>query len=254
MCILEGKSLSSEFSALLSNAFTGSGIEQLFSLAFVFTVETGFIPTSLAEYFDSTNSNNEVAKMINNLPLNTFWHHNNNIYNAQLIMSDQLCCLTGVPNYDSLIITLSYLNKSKCIIFPSILEKREVSSLAKKYKNMVSVPIKCDVLSTTTGQYPSLCGIPEELTLYIMSKLNSPDLYALMRSCKHIHNLAMTNQILWKKLTIHDFPNEVNRDQDLIKFITDWRKYYFGLKKAKKLKIRGKRFRYMVLTFQPPPF
>lgn len=238
MYTLDYEPLSSEFSTLLSNAKNILGLEQLFSIAFVLTVETGFIPTSLAEHFNSINSNNKVAKMINNnLPLNKFWHYGiNNIYTSELIMSNQLCILTGVPTncYQSLIITLSFSNMSKCTVWPYKIIKEKFNGVAIKYKNEVTVPMKCDILSTTTYQfpYPSLNGIPAELIVHIMSHLSAPNIYTLMRSCKKIHNVTMTNQV-WKELTISSFPYEVFRDRDLIKFIVNWRKYYFGLKRIK---------------------
>ncbi|XP_060852725.1 uncharacterized protein LOC132930718 isoform X2 [Rhopalosiphum padi] len=71
MATVEKNSLS-EFSSLLSNALTSLGHERLFNIAFVFTVETGFIPTSLAEKFNSTNSNIKLARMIKSQPLNSF--------------------------------------------------------------------------------------------------------------------------------------------------------------------------------------
>jgi len=229
-------SLSSEFSSLLSNALTSLGHERLFNIAFVFTVETGFIPTSLAEHFFSTNSNIELAKMVNSQPLNSFWHKNHNIFNAKLVMSNQLCYLTGVPNDDSLIITLSYSNISKCIYFEidrsiSSITTEHVFHLSLKYKNLVSVPIKCAILEITVGQYPGLCGIPEELISYIMTKLNAPDLYALMRCCKKIYHSVINNQFLWKTLVIEN-NKRVQISDDLMQQIvqhpiTDWRIAYY---------------------------
>lgn len=245
LCTIEKEEhlLSFDFSILLSNTLTSSGLERLFGLAFVFTVETGFIPTSLAEHFDSINSNIELAKMINNYQLNSFWHQNNDIFNTELIMSNQNCYLTGVPNGASLIITLSFSNVSKCTILQinnDTLNKKPVdfSHLSLKYKNLVSVPIKCAVLSMTIGQYPSLCGIPEELIMYIMAKLNSSDLYALIRCCKKINNLASNNQILWKNLVAEELkklsPSQRNQ---LEQQNTDWRTYYFELRR----KISGRK-------------
>lgn len=232
-------SLSSEFSSLLSNALTSLGHEQLFNIAFVFTVETGFIPTTLAEHFDSTYSNIELAKMVNNVPLNSFWHKNHNIFNAELVMSNQLCHLTGVPNNDSLIITLSYSNVSKCTYFEidssiSSINTEHVYNLSLKYKNLVSVPIKCAILEITVGQYPGLCGIPEELISYIITKLNNTsDLYALMRCCKKIYHSVINNQFLWKTLVVEKYKKE-KLSTDLIQQpIMDWRTVYYEVNRIK---------------------
>lgn len=235
----EEDSLSFGFSSLLSNALSSSEFERLFSIAFVFTVETGFIPTSLVEHFDSVNSNIELAKMINALPLNSFWHQNNNIFNAQLVMSNQLCNLTGIPCCDSLIVTLCYSNISKCTILEDNLnvsnnKSVNLSHLSVKYKNSVSVPIKCSVLAITIGHYPGLCGIPEELVLYVMTKLDPSDLYLLMRCCKKMNHLATNNQFLWKQLVTHELKKETaNQMSSIEQPIIDWRNYYFELRRKK---------------------
>lgn len=200
----------------------------------MFTVETGFIPTSLAEYFDSVNSNVELAKMINRQPLNSFWRQNNNIFYAQLVMSNHLCNMTGIPVDDSLIITLSYSNVSKCTILnttASDFNPRNVFYSLLRFKNVVSVPVKCAVLDIAIGQYPNLCGIPEELILHIMTKLESHNLYALMRSCKKMNYIAINNQLLWKKIVTREF--KTNSSTQLEEPITDWRNYYYQLKKEK---------------------
>lgn len=230
----DNSSLTSEFSSLLSNTLTSSGFERSFGIAFVFTVETGFIPMSLAEHFDSTNSNIELAKMINCLPLNSFWHQNNNIFDAQLLMSNQLCHLIGVPNGDSLIITLSHSNLSKCTIFDnSICNSKTLSfsHLSIEFKNTVSFPIKCAILYTSIGQYPSLYGIPEELLIIIMIKLQSPDLFALMRCCKKMYNLAVNNSVIWRKLIECELmnPSEISH---LIKYAGNLRLCFYKIKKA----------------------
>lgn len=234
---LDNNSLASEFSSLLSNTLTTSGLERLFGIAFVFTVETGFIPISLTKHFDSINSNIKLAKMIRSLPLNSFWNQNNNIFIAQLVMSNQLCHLTGVPNGDSLIITLSYSNLSKCSVFDNNNCNSEISifsNLSIQFKNIVSFPMKCAVLDTTVGQYPCLCGIPEELIIIIMTKLDSSDLYALMRCCKKMYNLVVNNNSLWKKLVNEELKKVTNIQRNQIEHtITDWRNYYFELKREK---------------------
>lgn len=232
-------SLSSEFSSLLSNALTSLGHERLFNIAFVFTVETGFIPTTLAEHFDSTNSNIELAKMVNSLPLNSFWDKNHNIFNAELVMSNQLCHLTGVPNDDSLIITLSYLNVSKCTYFEidrsiSSINTEHIFNLSLKYKNLVSVPIKCAVLENTVGQYPGLCGIPEELFSYILKKLdNTSDFYALMRCCRKMYHSVINNQFLWKTLVLEKYKNTRLSTSEIQQKIVDWRTVYYRLNRIK---------------------
>ncbi|XP_015379792.1 PREDICTED: uncharacterized protein LOC107173678 [Diuraphis noxia] len=230
-------SLSSEFSSLLSNALTSLGHERLFNIAFVFTVETGFIPTSLAEHFFSTNSNIQLAKMVNTQPLNSYWHKNHNIFHAELVMSNQLCHLTGVPNNDSLIITLSYFDLSKCTCFEIDRSISSISTelfhLSLKYKNLVSVPIKCAILEITVGQYPGLGGIPEELISYIMTKLNTSDLYALMRCCKKIYHSVISNQFLWKTLAIENH-KKAKLSTDLIQQpIMDWRIVYYEVNRIK---------------------
>ncbi|XP_022165430.1 uncharacterized protein LOC111030312 [Myzus persicae] len=225
-------SLTSEFSSLLSNALTSLGHERLFNIGFVFTVETGFIPSSLAEHFDSTNSNIELAKMVNSLPLNSFWQKNHNIFNAELVMSNQLCHLIGVPNDDSLIITLSYSNISKCTSFEidrsiSSISTEHVAHLSLKYKNLVSVPIKCAILEITVGQYPGLCGIPEELISYIVAKLNTSDLYTLMRCCKKMYLSVINNQFLWKTLTVEKYKKTKLSADITQQPIVDWRIAYY---------------------------
>lgn len=232
-------SLSSEFSSLLSNALTSLGHERLFNIAFVFTVETGFIPTTLAEHFDSTNSNIELAKMVNNVPLNTFWHKNHNIFNAELVMSNQLCHLTGVPNDESLIITLSYTNVSKCIYFEidksiSNINTEYVFHLSLKYKNLVSVPIKCAILEITVGKYPGLCGMPEELISYIITKLNNTsDLYAFMRCCKKVYHSVINNKFLWKTLVVEKYKNANLSADRLLQPYIDWRAVYYEANRIK---------------------
>lgn len=237
LCISVEDSLSSEFSLLMSKTLNFTGPERLFSIAFVFTLETGFIPISLTDHFESINSNIKLAKMINSQPLNSFWHQNNNIFNAQLVMSNQLCQLTGVLLFYndlihkcSLIVTLSHSNISKCTILEvnntDLCNKTvNFAQLSLNYKNMVSVPIKCSILDITTGQYPSLCGIPEELIICIMKKLNASDLYALMRCSKKLNYLANSNQCLWKQLTATEF--RMNTAQSTI---TDWKDYFYSLK------------------------
>ncbi|XP_026805842.1 uncharacterized protein LOC113548933 [Rhopalosiphum maidis] len=209
MATVEKNSLS-EFSSLLSNALTSLGHERLFNIAFVFTVETGFIPTSLAEKFNSTNSNIKLARMIKSQPLNSFWYKNNDNFYAELKMSNQLCFLIGVSIGDSLIITLSHSNLSKCINFETdkIIPSENMENLfdlSIKYKNLVSVPIKCAVLEITVGQYPSLCGLPEELVTYILKTGLKPiEFYSLMRSCKKMYHLVTNNRLLWKKFAIQE--------------------------------------------------
>lgn len=232
---LEKNALTTEFSSLLSNAFTSAGLARLFGIAFVLTVETGFIPISLTEHFDSMNSNVELAKMINSLPLNLFWHQDNNIFNAQLVMSKVVCLLTGVPNGDSLIITLSHSNLSKCTILDnSIYDSITTgfSQLPIQFKNLVSFPIKCVILDTSIGQYPCLCGIPEELIVIIMTKLHSSDLCSLMKSCKKMNILAVNNNFLWKKLANEELKkvtnNQTNHPENTI---DNWRNYYYELKR-----------------------
>jgi len=222
-----------EFTSLMSNALTNPGFEQLFGVAFVLTVETGFIPISLTEYFDTINSNIELAKMIQNSPLNTFWYQNDNIFTAQLSMFNRLCYLTGVPNSDSLIVTLSYSDISRCILIEHNILNKKLIHLSIKYKNLVCVPVKCAVLeiSMYAGQYPYLCGISEELILYIMAKLDVSDLYALMRSNRKMNYLAVSNQSLWKKFMTKEFKNvEFNQKTQPI---TDWRKHYYELRREK---------------------
>lgn len=237
LCISVEDSLSSEFSLLMSKTLNYTGPERLFSIAFVFTLETGFIPISLADHFESVNSNIKLTKMIKCQPLNLFWHQYNNVFNAQLVMSNQLCQLTGVllfynglNHICSLIVTLSYSNISKCTILEvnnTDLRNNTVNyeQLSLNYKNMVSVPIKCSILDFTTGQYPSLCGIPEELIICIMKKLNASDLYALMRCCKKLSYLANSNQCLWRELAETEF--QTNTAQLTI---TDWKDYFYSLK------------------------
>jgi len=220
----------------MSNTLNNSGLERLFGIAFELTVETGYIPISLAERFNTINSNIELAKMIQNVSLNIFWHQNNNIFTSQLVMSNQLCHLTGVPiNVNSLIVTLSHSNLSKCIIFDHNMLNKKCTNLSIKYKNVVCLPIKCAILEITmNGQYPCLCGISTELILYIMEKLDTSDLYALMRSNRKMNYLAINNQILWKKLVIKEFKNvELNQRNQSIQPITDWRKYYYELRREK---------------------
>lgn len=177
--------------------------------------------------------------MINALPLNSFWHQNNNIFTAQLVMSNQLCNLTGIPCCDSLIVTLSYLSISKCILLEDnykMFDKNtaNLSHLSIKYKNSVSVPIKCSVLALTIGQYPGLCGIPEELVLYVMTKLDPSDLYLLMRCCKRMNHFATNNQFIWKQLVAHELKKETaNQMSSFDQSIVDWRNYYFELKRKK---------------------
>lgn len=180
--------------------------------------------------------------MINSLPLNSFWHQNYNIFNAQLVMSNQLCYLTGISHDNSLIITLSYLNTSKCSVLEidSLSEKPiNFSSLSFKYKNLVSVPIKCAILSDTIGQYPGLCGIPEEVILYVMTKLNPSDLYALMQCCKKMNHLASNNQILWKNFVDEEMKKTFRTSRITIErwHFGDWRNYYYDLKR----KVSGRR-------------
>lgn len=222
-----------EFTSLMSNALTNSGLEQLFSIAFVLTVETGFIPSSLTEHFDTINSNIELAKMIRNLPLNKFWYQKNNIITAQLLMFNRLCHLTGVPNAGSLIVTLSYSNVSRCFLIEHNILSKQLKHLFIKYKNLVCVPIKCAVLeiSMYVGQYPCLNGISEELILYIMMKLDVSDLFALMRSNKKMYYLAVSNQVLWKKLITKEF--EIVEFNQRTQPITDWRTYYYELRMKK---------------------
>lgn len=177
--------------------------------------------------------------MINSQPLNSFWCQNNNIFNAQLVMFNHLCNLTGIPVGGSLIITLSYSNTSKCTILDttaSDFDKKSFLDLIIRFKNSVSVPIKCAVLDTATGQYPNLCGIPEELILYIMTKLESCNLYALMRSCKKMNYIAINNQLLWKKIVFQELKKLKNKSNTQIEepreeHITDWRNYFYQLKK-----------------------
>lgn len=236
LCISVEDSLSSEFSLLMSKTLNFTGPERLFSIAFVFTLETGFIPVSLTNHFESINSDTKLAKVINNQPLNSFWHNYNNIFNAQLVMSNHLCQLTGVLllyndliHKCSLIVTLSYSNISKCTILElnnTDLHNKTVNfaQLSLNYKNMVSVPIKCSILDVTTGQYPSLCGIPEELIICIMKKLNASDLCALMRCCKKLNYLANSNQCIWRQLAAKEF------QMNTAKFtITDWKDYFYSL-------------------------
>jgi len=217
----------------MSNALSNSGFEQLFGIAFVFTVETGFIPISLAKHFDTINSNIELAKTIWNSSLNSFWSQNNNIFTTQLAMCNQLCHLTGVPNGDSLIVTLSYSNMSRCTIIDFSILNKKLTYSSINYKNAVCLPIKCAILETSmpVSQYPCLCGISEELILYIMMKLDTPDLYALMRSNSKMNYLAISNQTLWKKLVTKEFDNEefCQRHQSII----DWRSHYYELRRKK---------------------
>lgn len=184
------------------------------------------------------NSNVELAKIINNQPLNSFWCQYNTIFNAQLAMSNHLCNLTGIPVDDSLIITLSYSNISKCTVLDttaSDFNKKSFFNLLLRFKNVVSVPVKCAVLDTATGQYPSLCGIPEELILYIMTKLESYNLYAIMQSCKKLNYIAINNQLLWKKIVFQELKKLRNKPNTQIEepreeLITDWRNYFYQLK------------------------
>jgi hypothetical protein len=226
-----------DFSSLLSNTLISSGLEKLFGIAFVFTVETGFIPISLTKHFDSINSNIQLAKMINSLPLNSFWNQNNNIFTSQLVMSNQLCHLTGVPNGDSLIITLSHSNVSKCFLLENNNCNSEISifsNLSIQFKNVVSFPIKCAILENTVGQYPCLYGIPEELIIIIITKLDPSDLYVLMRCCKKMYNLVVNNNSLWKKLVNEELKKVTNIQRNQIEHtITDWRNYYFELKRER---------------------
>lgn len=236
LCILEETFLSSEFSLLLPNTLTSSGLKRLFGIAFVFTVETGFIPISLADRFESTNSNIKLAKIMKNQPLNLFWHQNNKYFTAQLVMLNQLCHLTGISNGNMLIITLSYLNVSKCTVLEVNDEDFDsktvnIVQLSLKYKNEVSVPVKCSILESTIGHYPNLCGIPEELILHIMTKLNAPDLYALMKCCKKLKYLATNNQLLWKKLVAKKFGVQTEDITCDPRF--DWRNYYYSLQRLK---------------------
>ncbi|XP_025190706.1 uncharacterized protein LOC112591192 [Melanaphis sacchari] len=210
MATVEKSSLSSEFSSLLSNTLTSLGQERLFNIAFVFTVETGFIPTSLAEKFNSTDSNIKLAKMIKSQPLNSFWYKNNENFHAELVMSNQLCHLIGISIGDSLILTLTHSNISKCINFEadetiSCENIESLFDLSLKFKNLVSVPIKCAILEITVGQYPSLCGLPEELIPYILAELEPSDLNALMKSCKKIYHLVINNRLILKKLRLNRY-------------------------------------------------
>lgn len=221
----------------MSNALTSSGQERLFGIAFVFTVETGFVPISLAEHYDSIHSNIELAKIINSRPINSFWHQKHNIFSSQLIMSNQLCHLTGFPHGNSSIITLSHSNLSKCILLETencLFNKKSIdfSRLFLNFKNVVSVPIKCAILEITVGQYPGLCGIPEEIILCILKKLDSSGLYALMRCNRQLKNIIIDNQILWKLLVSEEFrKNDGNNQTE--QPIVDWRNYYYELKRTK---------------------
>lgn len=236
LCSLEKNSLSSEFSQLLSNTLTSGGHEQLFNIAFVFTVETGFVPISLEEQFNSTDSNIKLAKMIKSQPLNSFWYKNNDNFHAELVMSNQLCHLIGVSIDGSLIITLIHSNISKCINFEDdeIISSENIKSLfdlSLKYKNLVSVPVKCAIMETTVGQYPSLCGVPEELISYILTKLKPPDLYSLMLSCKKMYHLVINNQLIWKKCVIEEV-EKLPGTPRLPNHIPDWRNCYYDLNRT----------------------
>lgn len=233
LCILEKEFLSSEYFSLLSNALHNSELELLFSVAFIFTVETGFIPTSLTEHFDSIDSNIKLAKMMkDNLPINSFWHQDNNIFTTQLVMSNELCYMTGIPlNNSSLIITLSHSNISKCIIIDGSIFKKQLLNFYIKYKNEVSIPIKCAMLeiSNYTGQIPSLCGIPKELILLIMEKLDATNLVILMRTCTQMSYLAV-DQNLWKKIVHRELNHKYHHSKSCEVQITDWRKYFIELR------------------------
>lgn len=173
--------------------------------------------------------------MMNSLPLNVFWNENNNIFIAELVFSNQLCHLTGVAHGNSLTIALSYSNVSKCTHFE--IDKNIASKmidLSIKYKNSVCIPIKCTILEITVGQYPSLCGIPEELISYITTKLNSSDLYALMRCCKKLYQLVINNQFLWKTLVTRELNKLTIAQRNQIQQpIIDWRNYYYELQRKK---------------------
>lgn len=232
LCILEKEFLSSEYFSLLSNALHNSELELLFSVAFIFTVETGFIPTSLTEHFDSVDSNIKLAKMMNEKPINSFWHQDHNIFTTQLVMSNELCHMTGIPlNKSSLIITLNHSNISKCIIIDHSILKKQLLHFYIKYKNEVSIPIKSTMLeiSDYTGQIPSLCGIPEELILLIMKNLDATNLVMLMRTCTQMSNLAV-DQNLWKNIVHRELNHIYYRSKPCEVQITDWRKYFIELR------------------------
>ncbi|KAE9539798.1 hypothetical protein AGLY_005050 [Aphis glycines] len=240
MATIEKNSLSSEFSSLLSNTLTSRGHERLFNIAFVFTVETGFIPISLEEQFNSTDSNIKLAKTIKSQPLNSFWYKDNDNFHAKLVMSNQLCHLIGVSIDGSLIITLIHSSISKCINFEDdeIISSENIKSLfdlSLKYKNLVSVPVKCAIKEITVGQYPSLCGVPEELISYILTKLNPPDLYSLMLSCKKMYHLVINNQLIWKKIVI-ELVTTLPEAPRLLVNIPDWRLCYYDLNRTVKCK------------------
>ncbi|XP_050427140.1 uncharacterized protein LOC126837323 [Adelges cooleyi] len=230
-----------EFLKLLSETCAYSELERLFGIAFVLTIETGFVPASLKECFNSINSNIELARTVNDKGLNSCWYENNNVLTAQLIMCNQECYLTGIPTGHSLIIiTLSTFNNiSKSIVFPNgeqfVLDNpSDFNKFAIKFKNLVSVPVKCAVLNETVGLYPGLCGLPEELILYIMDKLDSKSIYAFMRCCKQTNELATKNQCLWKKLVINEFKDLPISTGNSIEHTTiEWRSLYFKLKRDK---------------------
>ncbi|XP_050519928.1 uncharacterized protein LOC126893603 [Daktulosphaira vitifoliae] len=226
-----------KISRLLSNLSAHSIHEQVFGLSFMFTVETGFVPVTLKEHFNTIDSNIELEKLINSHALSSFWHEKQNIFTAQLLLTNNLCNLVGIPIDNSIIISLNNLNVSKSIVLPcsNNFSTDNLIWMKIKFKNLVSVPIKCHILNETIGQYPGLCGLPEELILYIMTRLDSKSLYSLMLSCKKLNDLAVKTQSLWKKLVYEEFKNSYHRGFHAINqhSINDWRLYYFKLKKEK---------------------
>jgi len=89
-------------------------------------------------------------------------------------------------------------------------------------------------LEITVGQYPGLCGIPEELISYIITKLNNTsDLYALMRCCKKVYHSVIDNQFLWKTLVVEKYKKE-KLSTDLIQQpVMDWRTVYYEVNRIK---------------------
>ncbi|KAJ9598989.1 hypothetical protein L9F63_010583 [Diploptera punctata] len=233
-------------------------------------IEAGFTPIN-APPINSDKDKKAASQYIStqnmqcyrNLPQN--WKQNQ-IYVMSFVLlpfnEKYKCRLIAVPCGDSLIanaIVDTYVGekliKDRCICFkildyvinPNSSKHAEkfvnLKDLSYKFKDGITSPIRCEILTNEGAVNPSLLGLPDEIKLKILGNLPVKDIKNISKSCRRMFFLSK-DQSLWRYLLKRDFNYVPNDNYKMVVkniYIERYREHLYSIR-------MNQRFNAMTLT------
>lgn len=218
-------------------------------LLYVLMIETGFVPQNVMNSDLSKCGHDfsiQTLNSIRNMPTN--WKNTaKNFYEIIFNLgkfTEHPCKLVILPTDDILIVDLviSNVNKqrktysitiepTKYIQNPSHFNApsfKNLKDLSLRFKNNVSHPAKCAVLTHEGFLNPSLLGVPDEIKIKILKKLKVQDFLKMSMVSHNFHHLCR-DQGLWRHFLLRDYDSEDVREMvglPRINEVISWKEEY----------------------------